>query len=130
MGDDEASAKAFVRYYFEVFSDALTSGDTATFEALSLARCKTCRDFAGLIRDTYDKGGHYETSGWSVEAAYTLEWTGTRIVFALRTRQKARTLFDQDDKVVHRTKAGLVAMRVILQRRATGWQIERLDVVK
>jgi len=88
QGDDEASAKAFVRYYCEVLSAAMVTGGTSDLDALALPRCLTCRNFSALIRDTYDKGGHYETKGWAVQAAVSLTWSGAHQAFGLRTQQE------------------------------------------
>jgi hypothetical protein len=64
MGPAEAFAA-----WVDARNEALTTGDTAGAEALSAATCETCRNSLDPIREIYEKGGHYETDGWTVVAS-------------------------------------------------------------
>jgi hypothetical protein len=51
-----AGAKAFIRYYWAVFTYAQSTGDTAPLRAAGSARCSTCEDDAWFIEHLYERG--------------------------------------------------------------------------
>lgn len=55
-----------VRAWIAARNEAMTSGDVAAVTALSGADCSSCQDLIDPIAETYDRGGRYETDGWSV----------------------------------------------------------------
>jgi poly(3-hydroxybutyrate) depolymerase len=61
------SAKAFIRYWIQVFNYAASTGDTSPLRAISAHQCHSCANLAEKIENTYSAGGHTEGSGWSVE---------------------------------------------------------------
>jgi hypothetical protein len=130
QGDDEAAAKAFVEFYFELISDAMVSGNTRQLSAHSGKRCTTCRNFVSMIDETYTEGGRYETRGWAVEEAVPVGESGGRQYFALRTRQHKRSLFNERGDRVDLSPSQVTPMRIIVRPAGESWQVSRLDVIR
>jgi hypothetical protein len=125
-----AGAEAFVRFWFETFSQAMTSGDTQRVNDLSAQRCVSCSALTNTIDDLYRKGGHLETAGWLVEASFTApDYETSQPRFVLRVRQEKRTLYGRDGEVVDRTGATNVPMRVTLTRRNNEWKFGALEIL-
>jgi hypothetical protein len=125
-----AGAEAFVRFWFETFSLAMTSGNTQTVDDLSAQRCVSCSALSTTIDDLYRKGGHVKTAGWLVEASFKApDYEASQPRFVLRVRQAKRTLYGRDGEVVDRTSATKVPMRVTLDRRGSGWKVGALEIL-
>jgi hypothetical protein len=119
-----------VRFWFETFSQAMTSGDTQGVNDLSTQRCVSCAALSATIDDLYRKGGHVETAGWLVEASFKApDYAARQPRFVLRVRQEKRTLYGRDGKVVDRTGATNVPMRVTLTRQDRGWKFGALEIL-
>jgi len=58
-----------VRAWVDARNQALQDGDTSSAEALSAPSCKTCADLLAPVRQVYEAGGHFETTGWRVVSA-------------------------------------------------------------
>jgi hypothetical protein len=125
-----SGAEAFVRFWFETVSQAMTSGDTQGIDYLSSQRCVSCSALSARIDDLYRKGGHVETGGWVVEASVKApNYQASRPRFLLRVRQDRRILFGRDGEVVDRTGATKVPMRVTLTRQSSGWKFGALEII-
>lgn len=128
--NSRAGAEAFVRFWFETFSQAMTSGDTQGVDDLSGPRCASCSALSTTIDDLYRKGGHVETAGWLVEASFKApDYEPNRPRFLLRVRQEKRTLYGRDGEVVDRTATTKVPMRVTLTRQGSRWQFGALEIL-
>jgi len=56
--NDAAGAEAFVRYWYDAFDYAVSSGDTAPLREASLyPECLECDELAALVEDAYAGGG-------------------------------------------------------------------------
>lgn len=131
QGTDEASAKAFVRFWFESLSSALVTGNFESMDQLTAATCQTCQGLRDQVTRVYQDGGRYETDGLRVEEIVTLEDTKEEgMMFALRVRETARRLIDENGAVVARRPAGTQPMRIILRQHESMWQVSRLDLVQ
>jgi hypothetical protein len=131
QGTDEASAKAFVRFWFATLSKAMQTGATADVRALSAARCQSCSGVLGLIDDTYGKGGRYDTKGWKPERLVRGEdMADGAITFLLRVRESERTLLNAEGDEVDQKPASLTPMRIALKAKAGSWQTTRLDLIR
>jgi len=69
--ESRAGVKAFLQRYVEVFSAALTTGDTEALRALA-TNCDGCDQVAVQIEEVYKAGGHVESesvrfTGWSID---------------------------------------------------------------
>jgi len=130
QGDNEAAAKAFVTFYFELISDAMVTGDTSRLSEFSSPECTTCGSYVALIDETYSEGGRYVTRGWSVEATAAVGNTGEQHHFALRTLQRRRILLDEHGDEVDVSRREVTPMRIILQPSLDSWKVIRLDIVR
>lgn len=128
-GDDEASAKAFVRYYFEVMTEAVVTGNTTAMRQLDTMRCISCRNLARRLDEVYGKGGSYRTKGWVPDKFIRGSLVKDGHEFYLRVRNHPRTLFD-GAKVVDRQPASVITLRVIVMRKSNTWKLVWLDVLR
>jgi hypothetical protein len=127
QGTDEASAKAFVRFWFETLSAAMLSGDVTQVTELS-ANCVSCSNLARTIQDVYRKGGRFESAGWVVEGSVRAPgYTDRNPDLLLRTRMARRHLFGSEGKVIDTKPMRLVPMRALLERRTGQWRIIKLE---
>jgi len=131
QGTDEASAKAFVRFYFATLSAAMMSGDSSAIPPLSASSCQSCKSIPGRIDSIYDRGGRLDTEGWRVQSLISDPTpANNRRECLLRVRQSPSTLLDEDGAVVTRTGAKITPMRIRLQIRGEAWVVERLDFIR
>jgi hypothetical protein len=130
VGSDEASAKAFVRYYFEVITAAMQDGDTSWLRELSAQGCESCTGIAELIDDVHEKDGGYRTKGWAVRQVRTGPPFEQGLSFVLSVRESARVLVDAEGSVIDREPSALTPMRIIVRPRDRGWTVERLDLIR
>ncbi|MBD8870567.1 DUF6318 family protein [Nocardioides donggukensis] len=131
VGTDEASAKAFVRYWFEVLSEAMTTGDTKAALALSTKQCQSCQSITGRIDNVYNKGGRLKTDGWFADRFVPDSPSKLKTpAYFIRVRQSPRALINSDGEVVDRTMREATAMRIVLKRSSGAWRVSRLDVIR
>ncbi|KRF19738.1 hypothetical protein ASG90_20110 [Nocardioides sp. Soil797] len=131
QGTDEASAKAFVRFYFETLSDAMESGDTTPLRQLATEKCETCTNLVRLIGGTYRKGGSYETEGWRVAKSLRgPAQPGGRKSLLLKTIQEERVLYDSKGDGVDTQPRMETPMRAILAPVEGEWRMWRLDIIE
>ncbi len=130
LGDDEESAKAFVKYYFEVVSEGIVTGDMSTLEQLSHAKCESCNALSERVVNVYDKGGALKTEGWIVEALVRDPTDNPRHkAFFARVRQDRQALFDAEGRQVDVIKRKLQGMHLIVEQRESGWVMLRMGLL-
>lgn len=131
QGDDEAAAKAFVEFYFELISEAMVTGDTSAIPQYSTADCQTCKSVPSRIRNVYDKGGRFETRGWIIKklAPLPLEDPDGK-AFILSVRETERRLLNENDELVETVKPTLHAMRIRLVHGGPAWRVAQLDFIR
>ena len=127
MGTDEASAKAFVRYWFRVFTDSMNEGNSDALVALSAADCTTCKAFADLISRTYSKGGRIESNGWTAVNFARLD--NDSMAFDFIARSGKETFYRADGSVRRRYKGGDQNMTVALVESDSAWKVNKLAVL-
>jgi hypothetical protein len=127
QGTDEASAKAFVKHWFEVFSSAMVSGETADLKSLSASSCQSCSAFVEVIDRTYSRGGRIESSGWTAVQFTRLDFEAMAFDFVARTGQER--FLEADGSVARRAAAGSQDMTVRLVLDDYTWRIARLAVL-
>lgn len=130
QGTDEAAAKAFVRFYFELISDAMVTGDTRLLSEFSSTKCGTCGNYVDLIEETYAEGGSYVTRGWTVQAVAAVGSSDNQRQFAVRTRQHKRVLIDEHGAEVDVSRREVIPMRIILRPSLGSWNVVRLDIIQ
>jgi hypothetical protein len=128
QGEDDESAKAFIRYYFEVLSTAMVTGDTSALQGFSGDACRTCRGLIDRITNLYEKNGRVTTSGWIPEKLTRLPDDSSRTIgFLARVKVSPQRLLDEHGDLVSRTPGDLVPMRVNLTRHSRGWMVKEIE---
>ncbi|KQZ67039.1 DUF6318 family protein [Nocardioides sp. Root151] len=124
QGTDEASAKAFVRFYFATLSEAMQTGDTEALRQLATKKCKTCRTVPARIRNVYSKGGSLQTEGWKVANVVTYAEESRSLGFYLKVIETESQLFDEDGKRVTTTPESESSSRIVITRGPGRWLID------
>jgi hypothetical protein len=127
MGTDEASAKAFVRHWFNVFTHSMNEGKVDEIKALSASGCMTCASFADLISRTYNSGGRIESDGWTAVNFARLD--DESMAFDFIARSGMETFFRADGSVKRRYKGGDQAMTATLVQVDSAWKVKKLAVL-
>lgn len=130
-GTDEASAKAFVRYWFEVLSRSMDDGNVGLVDDLSAKDCRSCSSLADAIAEVYADGGRFKTEGWKVQKISRAPgFADERPDFLLKTRHTRRDLIDKNGDLVDRMPTTMVSMRVVLVPHDESWQLKDLEELK
>jgi len=129
QGDDEESAKAFVRFYFRMMTTATVTGDTAAMLEFSTKRCASCQSLAKDIDEVYGMGGSFRTKGWVPNKFIRGSLVKGGHEFFLRVQNHARTLLD-GKKVVDRKPASVISLRVVVMRKENTWRLVLLEVFR
>lgn len=64
--DTPEGAAAFVKHYIDVFNYASNTGDVEELSRLSSPDCEGCQNYIKLYRDTYNAGGYFKDSDWTL----------------------------------------------------------------
>jgi hypothetical protein len=127
QGTDAASAKAFVRFWFEVFSSAMNTGDPAFVMELSTKECVSCKAIRRNIRRTYVDGRSVRAEGWSPTSIRKLA-AFESLTFALIVRQGEEEYLNAAGDVVRHFSGGRRRMKIQLIRRGSTWLVQGLDI--
>jgi hypothetical protein len=57
-----------VRAWIQARNRALSDGDTSDVDALSAPDCRSCEELNKVINEVYGAGGHFETTGWTIDS--------------------------------------------------------------
>ena len=68
-----AGAEAFATHWFDVFSEAMPTGDTSEMRAISDPECANCNATIETLEGFYEDGGYYRSKGWKVRQATSLK---------------------------------------------------------
>lgn len=115
-------AEAFTRYFFEVVTHAMQTGDTAPLKAVSDPDCKTCAGLSEAIDHMYGEGRRNEGGGWIVNRSAvdpSLEMPFRK--FLVIVDQPPQRLIDADGKVADKDPQTLLAFRVTVRWADTRW---------
>lgn len=128
-GSGRVAAKAFVTFYFEVISEAMSTGRTKRILKFGTPTCGSCASVAAMVDKFHAGDGSMETRGWEPTA-----FTGNELVpggrsFELRVTQHPRAL-RQGRKVVGSTPMATFAMRVEVHRTGDRWRTARLELLR
>jgi len=126
-GSDQASAKAFVRYWFDVFNYAVNTGDSVRLMRLSASECVTCKAFRRNIRRAYADGGHVRAMGWTPTSIRPLE-KFEEPTFALRVRQGEEEHLDAGGEVVRHFSGRSRSMTIRLTQQGSSWLVGELGI--
>ena len=129
-GDDEAAAKAFVKFYFELVSDAVNTGEVTHLVRFSASNCQSCNALTKNLTDVYGKGGRFETKGWTAgKLAVDRVRDSDQLAFIARIEMSRRTLFDENDKVVKVEPRRSQAVHLLLERDQGEWVMLRMGLL-
>lgn len=64
-----AGAEAFATHWFDVFSEAMPTGDTTEMRAISDPECANCNATFETLEGFYEDGGYFKSRGWVVKKA-------------------------------------------------------------
>jgi hypothetical protein len=125
-----ASAKAFVRHYFDVINYAIRTGKTAQVRRLGTQSCVSCQAIARNVEKVYGAGEQAKTRGWLLYFVGPVDPgpDQTRKV-PLGVQETAVVLLDAHDEVLRRDQAKRQPMDIYVIRLADGWRVQRLDLV-
>jgi hypothetical protein len=126
-GTDEASAKVFVRYWFELFNYAVNTGDSIRLIRLSASDCVTCKAFRRNIRKAYADGGRVRAVGWTPTSIRPMGGFEDP-TFVLRVRQGDEKYLDSDGDVVRHFTGGHRRMVIQLALEGSAWRVQQLDI--
>lgn len=131
QGDDEAAAKAFVEFYFELISEATRTGDVSALRGFSAPGCKSCSALIRNISKVYETGGRYESKGWTTEeVAQTAQLTQTERAFVARVRIARRTQFDANGHVTSKTPTERKGIYIVARGSDGSWIVTRWGLVE
>ncbi|MGH3369286.1 MAG: DUF6318 family protein [Nocardioidaceae bacterium] len=129
-GTSPASAKAFVRHYFNSLNYAMNSGDVDQFEVLATSGCQSCRAVAHNIDQTYSAGGEITSEGWLIQSVSLVPLQPRHRPIldlgVLMTKERVVATAGAPPKSF---RGGKQPMTIHLVRANGGWRVERLDRV-
>lgn len=131
QGIDEASAKAFVRFWFATLSESMRTGDVELVRSLGTPDCRSCNAVISKIEKLYAKGGHVRTEGWVVERFLPdSNANPRRAEFKLRTRYLPQVLYGENNQIVSRTPEDLIPFEMALVRHAEEWRVQAAVILR
>lgn len=99
--DSPAGAEAFARHYIEVLNYSALTGDTALLEELSADDCSGCIKYIELYKSTYENGGYFKNSDWSVEDTEVWQLAGGYdVALDISTREGTSRASDVDEVTI------------------------------
>jgi hypothetical protein len=126
-GTSPKAAKAFARYYIQLVSHAIVSGDTSELRKVSSEDCVSCDAIAGNIEEIYAAGGHIKSDGWRVRTIQVLGTAGDSTVLSLGLYLETETIVSGDGGIErHDGHEQPMTMRLIRQH---GFLVEELELV-
>ncbi|MBB3044958.1 DUF6318 family protein [Nocardioides soli] len=118
-----------VRAWVEARNAALQDGDMAAVRSLTSPTCRSCAGILDPIETVYKNGGHFETAGWTVQAANLKSQTdksatvSTGLEFA-----EGRTVPEAGAKpVTYEAEKHIVVFKLRLTN--DGWQVRFIGFV-
>lgn len=116
-------AAAFTRYYMEVLSDALASGDAAQLRALSDAGCGGCTNFIGAVEGGRP-GERIEDARIVVEFAEAPPLQDEETIVIFRYKREAGALLAADGSIVASiAPEAPINAEIRLKRRGGSWLV-------
>jgi hypothetical protein len=120
-------AAAFVKHYIDVFNYASNTGDVEELSRLSSPECEGCQSYIKLYRDTYEAGGYFKDSNWTL-GDLDLEYRDdATVVFGRVTSQPGVFLTDSAST----PEAGNPEdsnLTFVLDRTPEGWNLGTLEL--
>jgi hypothetical protein len=128
-GTDEAAARAFVRFYLEVVSEAMSTGRTRPIRRHGTPSCASCATVAATVDDLYEDGATWDTGGWEPLAFTSSTQVPHGYGFEVRVRQHRR-LIREGGRLVGSTPAADLSMRIEVHRSDGRWRTAELVILR
>lgn len=128
-GTSEASAEAFVGYFFTTINYAVRTGDTKALRAASAPDCVSCSAIAGNVEKVYSAGGAIRGDGWSLRGTRLVQSTKRGAVLSLDVRLLPETVITSLGASPTSNQGGKQPMTIHLVRGTDGWVTSQLDLV-
>ncbi|HSE10292.1 MAG TPA: DUF6318 family protein [Nocardioidaceae bacterium] len=129
-GTSEASAKAFVRHYFDTLNYAMNSGQTKHLRSLATRECESCGAISNNIDRTYEVGGHIKSRGWLLQSiALVPRQSSERPILDLGVLMTAEEVTSESGAEPELFTGGRQPMTIYLVRLGGQWRVARLDRV-
>lgn len=115
-------AEAFTRYFFEVVTHAMQTGDTAPLKAVSDSDCKACSGLSEAIDRMYGEGRRNEGGGWIVKRVVfdpSLEMPFHKCLVIVD--QPPQRLIGADGRVIDKDAQQLLGFRVTVRWADDRW---------
>lgn len=127
VGTSVAAAESFVRHYVDLLNYAMNTGDTREFDRASLPSCDGCADYTAMIEKAYQRGGYFETDGWSVDSITTSAApAGRSLALDVEAIAAPVVLRERRGGDLKRSARTPVSFRVVLYRAGQHWQVYSL----
>lgn len=126
----KAGAEAFVEYYFDEVTYAVTSGDTKRLRTLNGPSCDGCSGGAEFIERVYNKGGRIEAGPYVVSDVELeqLETSNKAPLYTghTTTKSSAQTIYVPDQKTQH-LKPAQTKYALIVIYTGDAWRMDNLS---
>jgi hypothetical protein len=124
--EQKLSPEKTVRAWVEARNITVQNGDTEAVYELSTTDCKTCRHSIEPVAAVYERGGHYETSGWKVEdVKQRANFEHTHEVAAAIKYAAGRTFHDEEaDPVRYRAEHHVLLFGLV--RLGGLWKVDEI----
>jgi len=129
-GTSEASAKAFVRYYFATINFAARTGDTDQLRELGSPDCTSCEAITENIADIYGDGGNIRSDGWELRSIIAVPLQPrNKPIFDLSVFLNPEQVTSGETGEPEDFEGGKQPMTVYLVRQDSAWHVVQLDKV-
>lgn len=126
----DEGAIAFVEHWIDLFNASRDTGETRLLADASTERCETCSNFVALTERIYNDGGSVKTDGWRIAQVGRLPQTGSTTVVPISVRQAPQVLQESANADPQQNPGGRVGMTATVRWTASGWKMDRLDLVQ
>ena len=123
---DDVGAKAFVKYWFDVLSFVLESGDVGDLKAVSMEGCKTCSRLEDGIAAAFADGGSLRGRGWTVLGIRAADDRTDGAHVYVFVRQKKQVQVDGSGATTRTTPAKQFGAELLLYWRGSGWKMREM----
>ena len=123
-------AEAFATHWFDVFSEAMPTGDTSEMRAISDPECANCNAFMDVLQGFYEDGGFYRSKGYEVKQATSIKH------YPLKNAQVGLSILRHDARAkesataaVQKESGGTRAYVAELRWTGDSWLMHRFEPV-
>ena len=120
-----------VDVWLAAWTVAMNTGETQSVRDLSTPDCDSCARLIAKVEEVYEKGGRYETNGWTAtrvsEAPDSVSATPS---YVMQVVQAPRSLYGADGELVDEAARSKVPMRMTFKSVGDAWALNRLEILE